>query len=246
MDQVRGIMTMASSPSSTVPPRTPIAKKPVPNTPQQSPMRLKTDNLSLSSSSRSSGSAGDRKVGDSLQQMSPEVSPVSSGSAASWRSGDISGTKEEENGVGLEGEEESFQAQVERELREREAQRRRMEAERGEVVVDRPWQSHVKTALEKQPQNEERPDQGQIMNEESRWEGREDDVQGRQSESGGAKRNATIGMDESDSDADLCGVGRSNGMGARIGCFKDSKGKGKEKARPPSVAELLPSEIIQM
>ncbi|RPB22918.1 hypothetical protein L211DRAFT_311834 [Terfezia boudieri ATCC MYA-4762] len=244
-------MAMASSPSSTIPSRTQITKKPVPNTPQQSPLRLKTDNLSISSSSGGYGSAGGVRVGGSLQQMSPDLSPVSllsAGSVASWRREDISRTNEEEK-VDLREEEESFQAQVERELRVREKQRR-MESGRGPVMVDRPWQPHMEKALEKERQNGRTPDWGQSIIRDDPGKER-DDEWGRESEFKDVKRNTTMEMNEGrvimeDSEADLNRVGRSNDMGTRIEQSKVSKGKGKEKTRPPSVGELLPKEIIQM
>ena len=190
-------------------------------------------------------------MGSSLQQLSPELSPVSllsAGSVASWRGGDIGGTTEEV-GVDRKEEEESFRAQVERELRVREKQRR-MEAGRGQVMVDRPWQSHMETTLEKERQNGQNPDWGQsIIRDDRRKE--QDDVWGRKSEPKDTKRTATMEMDEGlimgeDSAADFYVAGKSNQMGARIEQSKDSKGKGKEKTRPPSTGELLPKEIIQM
>ncbi|KAF8419882.1 hypothetical protein EV426DRAFT_262588 [Tirmania nivea] len=240
-------MTMASSPSSTIPPRTPITKKPVPNTPQQSPLRLKTDNLSISSSGGGYGSVG---VESSLQQISPDLSPVSllsAGSVASWRREDIIGTNEEEE-VDLKEEEESFQAQVDRELRARE--KKRMEAESG-VVLDRPRQSQMETMLEKERQQGQKPDRGQNIIAKER-EKEQDDERPKQSEFQSIKRNLAMEMDEGGeimedlTDSDLYGVESSNDMGARIERSNDSKGKGKEKTRPPSVGELLPKEIIQM
>lgn len=239
---------MASSPSSTIPPRTPITKKPVPNTPQQSPLRLKTDNLSISSSGGGYGSAGGVGVESSLPQMSPDMSPVSplsAGSVASWRREDIGKTKEEE-GVDLdEDEEEPFQAQVEEEVGVREEQR-------GVVVVDRLRQSRKKIALEKQGQNEQKSDQSHGIIGDDQEKEREDDKWSRQGESEDTKRNTTMEMDvggviiEEDLDAGLYGIGRSNDMGTRIERSKNSKRKGKQKARAPSVGELLPREIIQM
>lgn len=264
-------MTMASSPSSTMPPRTPISKKPVPNTPQQSPLRLKTDNLSNASSGGGYGSAVGRGVGNSYQQKSPELSPVSplsAGSVASWRREDYiaENTKEEvkeEEGEEDEvedeveddeveeetEEEESFQAQIERELRQREYQR----MNEFEEENNRQQQEEIERQRGKERQVEEQSERKESIIGGDRYDDRQDDRQDgldRRKELEELHSRANREMDEQsaileeDSDAELI-RGSIDARSRNMELIDKGKGKGKKMEKPPSVGELLPREIIQ-